>query len=110
MKLPNKEKAYIPKAKITEYLLAEQHPVGGSKAKFFRAFEFNESNADLLERALLNVASSADTSQVKEVERGIKYVLIGDIQTPNGRTITIVTVWIIEKSQNNPRFVTAYPK
>lgn len=110
MKLPHREKAIVPKAKIVEYLLSPSHPVGGSKAKFFRACGFNESNASFLERALLNVASSADASQVKEVERGIKYVLVGDIQTPNGRTVTIVTVWIIEKSQNNPRFVTAYPK
>jgi len=108
MKLPNKEKAYIPEAKIMEYLLAEQHPVGGSKAKFFRAFGFNESNTDLLESALLKLAQ-ADVERVKPSERGTKYTIVGDIQTPNGRIITITTVWIIEKNESHPRFVTAYP-
>lgn len=38
MKLPDKEKAYIPLLKIKDYLLSETHPIGKSKAKFFRSF------------------------------------------------------------------------
>jgi len=34
MELPNKEKAYIPLAKLKDYLLSETHSVGKSKAKF----------------------------------------------------------------------------
>lgn len=109
MKLPNREKAFVPKAKIVDYLLSESHPVGGSKAKFFRAFGFNESNTDLLEQGLLSLAANVEVKQVKEAERGTKYVLVGEVQTPIGRTITIATVWMVELNQSNPRFVTAYP-
>jgi len=37
MKLPDREKAYIPLLKIKDYLLSETHPIGKSKAKFFRS-------------------------------------------------------------------------
>ena len=44
MKLPNRENAYIPPRKLTEYLLSETHSIGKSKAKFFRAIGFDEEN------------------------------------------------------------------
>lgn len=109
MKLPHRENAFAPKEKITEYLLAESHPVGGPKAKFFRAFGFDESNVQLFEQALLELARSEEVRQVKEGERGTKYVLSGEINTPIGRTVIIETVWMIERNENNPRFITAYP-
>jgi len=35
MKLPHREHAYIPREKITGYLLNPEHPKGRGKAKFF---------------------------------------------------------------------------
>ncbi len=109
MKLPNCERAFVPKEKITEYLLAENHPVGGPKAKFFRAFGFDESSVEILERELLQLARKAEVTQIREFDRGIKFILIGQIQTPIGRVVTIETIWIIERDKADPRFVTAYP-
>lgn len=43
MKLENKEYAYIPLAKLLDYLLSETHPVGKSKAKYLRSLGFNEA-------------------------------------------------------------------
>ncbi|MGH7599609.1 MAG: DUF6883 domain-containing protein [bacterium] len=43
MKLPNREKAYIPPSKLRDYLLSETHVVGRGKAKFFRMFGFKEA-------------------------------------------------------------------
>jgi len=79
------------------------------KQDFFRAFGFDESNSHLLEAELLNLALTVEVTQVKEVERGTKYVLIGSIRTPIGRVVTIATIWMIERNQTSPRFVTAYP-
>jgi hypothetical protein len=50
LRLPNKEKAYIPRHKILDYLLSEKHAVGKSKARFFRSLGFDESNAGELEQ------------------------------------------------------------
>jgi hypothetical protein len=36
MKLPNCKQAYIPVPKLDNYLLADSHPTGRLKAKFFK--------------------------------------------------------------------------
>lgn len=38
MILPNRERAYIPEAKLVHYLLSLSHPVGKSKARFVTAY------------------------------------------------------------------------
>ena len=54
MNLENKEQAYIPVAKLLDYLLSETHPVGKSKAKYFRSLGFNETNIGSLKQGLDN--------------------------------------------------------
>lgn len=44
MTVPDAEDAVIPPEKLDGYLLALSHPVGASKARFFRAHGFD--NAD----------------------------------------------------------------
>jgi len=41
-----------PRAKITEYLLNENHPVGGGKAAFFFRFGFSAERWHVLAAAL----------------------------------------------------------
>lgn len=48
MKLPFRKNAYIPEAKLVDYLLSETHPVGSSKAKFFRGLGYDEGNVKQL--------------------------------------------------------------
>jgi hypothetical protein len=40
---------------------------------------------------------------------GTKYMIDGALDTPNGVMIRVRTIWIIEKGQDTPRFITAYP-
>ena len=109
MKLPNREQAFVPPGKLENYLLSETHPVGGSKAKFLREAGFDKSNSTKLEEGLIGIAQNADVVQVVETERGTKFVVDGIILAPSVRQISLRTVWIIEPSEERPRFVTAYP-
>ncbi|NUO78657.1 hypothetical protein HUU05_01150 [candidate division KSB1 bacterium] len=109
MKLPNRENAYIPPAKLKGYLLSETHVDGRSKARFFRAFGYDEANVELLERGLLLIARNQEVHEEVVSQFGIKYVIDGSLQTPSGRTINSRTVWIIEEGEEHPRFVTAVP-
>lgn len=109
MKLPNRENAYVPLAKIKDYLLSETHSVGRSKAKFFRLAGFKEDNLKLLERGLIAIAYSEEVKEVSSSRHGARYVLDGPLRTPDGRTVQIRTVWAIDEDGNRPRFVTAYP-
>ncbi|PKL48650.1 MAG: hypothetical protein CVV37_07935 [Nitrospira bacterium HGW-Nitrospira-1] len=109
MKLQNKESAYVPITKLLNYLLSETHSVGKSKAKYLRSMGFNETNVNLLKQGLLSIAQSEDVKDVISSPHGVKYVINGSIQTPVGISIKMRTVWIIDKGQGRPRFVTAYP-
>ena len=109
MKLPDKEKAYIPLLKIRDYLLSETHPIGKSKAKFLRSMGFNETNIDLLKQGLLNIARMGDVKEEVSSIHGVKYVIDGLLQTPRGEEVKVRTIWIIDKGQTRPRFITTYP-
>lgn len=109
MKLPNSDKAYIPKEKLTNYLLSETHPVGSSKAKFFRGLGYNETNVGELTKSLLHIAQTKDVKSVRKLDYGTNYLIEGTIKTQSRKTVTITTVWFIQTSKVRPSFVTAYP-
>ncbi|HEX3883347.1 MAG TPA: hypothetical protein VHW66_11870 [Stellaceae bacterium] len=108
-RLPNAELAVIDAWKITRYLLAINHPVGGPKAYFFRQAGYRLASWTELRDTLHGHASSADLVSVRKMEFGMKYTLEGPIMTPSGRTPRIRTVWIIDPGETAPRLVTAYP-
>jgi hypothetical protein len=62
-----------------------------------------------LKSALLSHAITYDVKQTMPNPHGIKYIIEGALQTPDGRNPQVRTVWIIENKQDRARFVTAYP-
>jgi hypothetical protein len=109
MKLPFREHAFVPGAKLVDYLLSSTHPVGKSKAHFFAAFGFDAANVADLERQLITIAQTEELYKVISSPYGEKYVVQGILHAADGRQAIIETVWIIEPNQDRPRFVTAYP-
>ena len=109
MLLPNRTEAYLPREKLTGYLLSQTHAVGKSKAQFFRAHGYSEQTVDRFEHDLLNVVRTNDVQQVAESPHGTIYVVDGILETPRGTLVEIRTVWIIGPDER-PRFVTAYPR
>ena len=109
MELPNKTNAIVPIAKITDYLLSETHAVGKSKARFFRSFGFDDANISEFQQALTRLAQTGSVSEINETAYGKKYVVDGELETPNGDMIRLRTVWIIETDETTPRLVTAHP-
>jgi hypothetical protein len=109
MKLPGREKTYIPSPKLHEYLLSKTHSVGKWKARFFRSLGFDETNADVLEQRLIAIAHAEDVMEVVVSTHGTKYVVDGLLQSPDGRMVQVRTIWNVDVGQDRPRFVTAYP-
>lgn len=109
MQLPNRDKAFIPKNKLVKYLLSETHPIGNTKARFFRKFGFNETNVGKLEDKLLTIARDNEVKEERKFEYGINYAIDGIIETPNGKIMSITSVWFVKTVRSRPRFVTAYP-
>ena len=94
---------------MTDYLLSETHPIGRWKAKFFRALGFHEANVNLLLEGFRTIAQSEDVVEVASSPHGTKYVLEGSLLTQEEGHVSAKTVWIVDKDQDRPRFVTTYP-
>jgi len=109
MFLPCKENAIVKLSKINDYLLSENHPVGRSKAKFFKMIGFNETNIDLFGKALLEISKLEVIETVKN-DFGTKYVIIGMLKSPLNIEYLVSTVWMLENQSNEPYLVTCYPK
>ena len=109
MKLPDAAHAFVPLAKIKDYLLSETHVVGRAKAAFFYELGFTRERPEDLRRALLDVARRGDIAEVVRTPYGTKYVVDGLLLAPTGERVKVRTVWIVERGDFRPRLVTAYP-
>ena len=109
MKLPNAEAAFIDADKLQDYLLSPEHPVGRFKAAFFRTLGYSRENWAQFESDLRELHLSEDVSDIVESRYGVKYVIRANLKGRSGETVQLVSVWIILKEEDVPRFVTAYP-
>lgn len=101
---------YVPQEKLTRYLLAVEHPVGGPKARLLAGFGFTHARARDLEAALLKIGRSGHLVERSQTVHGEKLVLDGRVTTPDGRRLHLRTIWIAEVADSAFRLVTAYPR
>ena len=109
MKLPNAERAIVEDAKVRDYLLSPEHPVGRGKARFFAALGFSGADWPLLRDALLALVRDGEAVAGEVTVFGQKYTVRGTVRGPGGRSAAVVTAWIVRRGESTPRFVTAYP-
>lgn len=110
MKLPNAEKALVPRAKIVHYLLDLTNENGKAKALFFLAFGFSTESWQVMAQALTQHAREHDVTKIEERPPfGVHYVIEGMLNTPDGRNPAVRVVWIIDDGDDVPRLVSAYP-
>jgi hypothetical protein len=109
MKLPNPERAVVTEEKIADYLLNAAHPDNGGKAKFFGGLGFRREEWKTLAEALRTLAQTTEVSSCAKSPHGAKYIVVGRIESPNGKARMVQTVWIVDKGLDVARLVTAYP-
>ncbi len=99
----------VPPAKLTDYLLRADHPVGGAKAAFFRSFGFALDRPDVLADALADHPERNPVAGTETSAWGMKYLVRCTIRTPDGRDPCVLSVWFVPPGSNLARLVTAYP-
>jgi hypothetical protein len=109
MKVPGAELAVVDPAKVRDYLLSAEHPVGRFKATFFGRIGYSRGDWQLLIASLRAIVASEDATPGDRSAFGHKYEVRGTLVGPNGRDAKVVTVWIILAGEGAPRFVTAFP-
>ena len=109
MKLPGADRAIVDEAKVRDYLLSPEHPVGRFKAAFFASVGYTRQDWKHLRQEFVSIAAAEDASPGQPSVFGQKYEVRGRIKGPMGRRFEVVTIWIVLKGESAPRFVTAYP-
>ena len=108
MKLPNARSAVIPVEKVRDYLLAAEHPVGGSKARWFLALGYRREEVDELIDDLRTLLTN-DVEPLGDEGFGEKFSITPALTSPNATRYTVRTIWIVRAGEAIPRFVTTYP-
>lgn len=109
MKLPGAERARVDAAKVRDYLLSREHPVGRFKAVFFGSLGYSVDTWQQLEADLRGVAAGGEATFGEQTQYGQKYEVHGILQARSGEPVSVVTAWIVRWGEDAPRFVTAYP-
>jgi hypothetical protein len=81
MRLPYRDRAFVPRAKLTEYLLPLTHAAGKSKARFSRSVGYSDDHVALLEGQLSAITRFIDVLETHESQVGVKYVVQGSLHT-----------------------------
>jgi hypothetical protein len=109
MVLPGSEHAVIDAAKLRDYLLSHEHPVGRFKAMFFETLGYSRALWPRLQNDLLELCRTAPAAEGQASQFGRKFEVRGSLEGPSGRRAEVVTIWVILVGENVPRFVTAFP-
>ncbi len=109
MRLPNYDKAIVPREKIVDYLLSFTHRDGRSKAIFFSGFGFSADAWQTLADALRRHAVANEVAKIEATPFGTRYVVEGELAAPDGRTPLVRVVWFVDTGEDAPRLATAYP-
>ena len=109
MRLPGADRAIVDAAKVRDYLLSLEHPVGRFKARVFLAAGYSRTDSGVLQRDLQALARTEDALPGRSTPYGQLYEVRGILQGAPGRALAVVTVWIVRPGEDVPRLVTAYP-
>jgi hypothetical protein len=109
MKLPNADKLVVEREKIADYLLNPAHLDNGGKAKFFETLGFKRDDWKALAEAFRTLAGKTEVAQSLKSSHGQKYVIVGRIESPAGKSPLVQTIWIVDSGSEAARLVTAYP-
>jgi hypothetical protein len=110
MSLPNADRAFVDPAKIRDYLLAADHPVGRFKARFFVSLGYAADRWERLRDDVLAIGRSGDVSGETANAYGRKFEVDGILTGPSERSAAVRTVWIIRTEEDFPRLVTVFPR
>ena len=110
MQIPNADRAIIDPAKLHGYLLSRSHPVGRFKAAFFLALGYSPEDWRRLEADLRSQHLSKDATPEEGTSYGQKYAIRATLVGPSGQSADVVSVWVVRRGEESPRFVTAYPE
>ena len=97
----------IAPEKLTDYLLRarEDH----DKSGFLAVAGYSIEHATRLESDIRAQLLSIPAEPAGENPYGRKFIIRGNLTGPNGRTLRVLSVWMLEKATGMTKFITLYP-
>lgn len=99
--------ARIASEKLTHYLLRprEDH----DKSGFLAIAGYSREHATQLEMAIRTQLLPFPATPAGKNPYGEKFIIRGQLTGPNGRTLRVQSVWMLEKATGLTKFITLYP-
>jgi hypothetical protein len=109
MKLPNADRAIIPREKLIGYCLNPEHPKGKHKARVFQsALGITYENVDYLDDLVRQAAIAGEVVQERSAPFGQEFKV--DWTVPGFDQVQLRTLWIISSDSTIPQLVSAFIK
>jgi hypothetical protein len=99
--------AIIAPSKLTEYLLVWKPE--NDKSQWLEKAGYTISNWQQLDNDIRIQILPLDTTYIETTRFGELFQIEGIIISPNGRKLSVRTIWIIEQESGLTKFVTMYP-
>ena len=98
-RLPRLDRAFVPEAKIVNYLLSARHSGGRAKAHFLEDFGFRAREWRVLRDAIVAHAAANDITASHQTRFGTRYEIDGPLSAPDGRAPIVRVVWFVESRE-----------
>ena len=108
--LPNADFAIVPIEKLRDYALNPAHPVGKHKARVFESVFGLTSKDALFLQEIIYVAIKANPAKTTRLDEFGQRYQVEFILEHNGRTAVVLTAWIVETNDFQPRLSSCYIK
>lgn len=109
MFLPNPDRAIVDPAKVRDYLLSHEHPIGRFKAVVFEAAGYHRDAWQLLQADLIAIARLSGATLRETTLYGQKFEVPGILRGPAKRELPVITAWLVRRGEDFPRLITVYP-
>jgi len=97
----------IASAKLTDYLLKFKRQ--DDKSLFLAQAGYTPDNWQQLEQNLREQILPLDAIKFDQTRYGDKYEIRGTLIGPNGTSLQVVTIWMIESQSEQTKFITLFP-
>ncbi|MCK4764394.1 MAG: hypothetical protein KAW12_19500 [Candidatus Aminicenantes bacterium] len=105
MKLP--ENTLIAREKPTRYLLVQKKR--NDKSQWLARAGYTLDNWQILETDLRNQILSIDAGPIERTGYGRLYEINGQLVGPNGKILSVRSIWMTERATGDTKFITMYP-
>jgi hypothetical protein len=97
----------ISDEKLVKYLLAPKKR--NDKSKWLAQAGYTPENWPILKDDIRKQVLSRNAALIESTDYGKMYEIRARLKGPNGKTLPVCAIWIVEKATGIAKFVTMYP-